>query len=157
MATAACQEGTVSIRRADAGDIDWLVSQCRDFASFFDSRHNLFPDEALAREGLWAMISNHIVFIAQKAGIPVGFVAGTLAPHMFNPAIRVLYEAFWWVTEEHRGSRAGLLLLNSFVAWGREHADWIIFTLENHSPVNDSVLLRRGFTLKERSYLMEVV
>jgi hypothetical protein len=94
-------------------------------------------------------------FIAERDG-PVGFVSGMLAAHPYNPALTVLTEMFWWVAPEARGSRAGLLLLDAFLAYGERNADWIIFTLEHHSPVNERTLTKRGFHLHERSYLYEV-
>lgn len=157
METARQDADIITIRRADAGDMDWLVGQLKEFSKFFGSIHNTFPKEEYARDGMWKMITDHVVFVAQKAGAgPVGFISGYFTPHVFNPDIRVLAETFWWVMEEHRGSRAGLHLLNAFTAWGRENADWIIFTLEEKSPVNDSVLLRRGFRPLERNYMLEV-
>lgn len=77
--------------------------------------------------------------------------------HPYNPAIRVLTETFWWVTPNARGSRAGLMLLDAFTAYGERNADWIVFTLEHHSPVNERTLTKRGFHLHERSYLREVI
>ena len=79
-----------------------------------------------------------------------------IAPHIFNPKIMTLTEVFWWVKPEHRGSRAGRDLIEEFILWGKENVDWIITTLEENSPVNDSVFLNRGFKPKERSFIMEV-
>lgn len=86
----------------------------------------------------------------------LGLIGGQLAPHPFNPELLVLTELFWWVDPEHRGGRAGAMLLDAFTAYGEEHAHWILFTLEHESPVNDRCLTKRGFALKERCYLREV-
>lgn len=145
------------IRQALPSDIDWLISQLRAFSHFFGTKKPLFGDEEQARESMLAVVQNHVVYVAENADKTLmGFIAGCLIPHPYNPKITVLSEAFWWVDELYRGTRAGLKLLNAFVAFGKAHADWITFTLEAKSPVNESCLLKRGFRLQERNYLMEV-
>lgn len=136
--------------------MDWLVSQLREFSAFFGTKKSLYGTEENARLGITNMINGHIVLVAEREGQLLGFIAGVITPHMFNPNIRVLAETFWWVAEEHRGSRAGLMLLNEFMDYGTANCDWITFALEHHSPVDEKCLLRRGFHLQERSYLMEV-
>lgn len=147
----------IQVRRATADDVPWLVSQLRDFSEFFGTKRPLFDDPAFATRGITAMVMDHLVFVAFQDDIPVGFIAGYVTPHPFNPSIRSLIETFWWVDEAHRGSRAGLSLLNTFVAWGRANADWVMCSLEARSPVKDDVLLKRGFRLQERNFLLEVV
>lgn len=148
----------MNIRPATFDDADWLLMELRDFSRFFGTRRSLFPDdERTALLGLSHLIRKEPIFVAEASdGERVGFVAGTLAPHPFNPEIMVLTELFWWVTTEHRGSSAGARLLEKFINYGREHADWINLTLEANSPINPATLERRGFRLRERSYLLEV-
>lgn len=148
---------TISVRRASSDDIDWLLSQLKLFSDFFGTKRALFPSEEHARPGVELMVASHLVLIADHPAIgPVGFIAGYVTPHPYNPSIRLLAESFWWVSEEHRGTRAGLLLLNEFVAWGKANADWVTFALEAKSPVTDRVLLDRGFVQQERTFLLEV-
>jgi hypothetical protein len=145
------------VRPASLDDIDWLLVQLQAFSVFQDTKRELFPTEAFAREALAGMIQNHLMLVADHPAVgPVGFISGYVLPHPYNPSIQMLSETFWWVAEEHRGTRAGLLLLEAFLAWGREHADWITFALEAKSPVSDDVLLKRGFKIQERSFLLEV-
>lgn len=145
------------VRLGNVGDIDWLVSQVKLFSEFFGTKRPLFSNEEYAREGLLKTMQEHILFVAtHNDGTPVGFVAGYIIPHMFNPEISVLAETFWWVQPEYRGTRAGLMLLNELVAYGKEHTDWILMALEDGSPVNEKCLTKRGFVLKERNYLLEV-
>lgn len=147
----------VTIRAAGLGDIDWLVSELKKFAKFLGTKRSLFGDEEYARNGLLMFLREpNVMFIADKDGTPVGFAGGVVTPHMFNPQIRILAEAFWWVQEEHRGSKAGLKLLNTFTEWGKRNADWVSFTLERKSPVNEKCLLKRGYVPHERTYLLEV-
>lgn len=147
----------INVRRAQASDTDWLTQELRHFAAFMDTKLPLFGDEAYVKKALSIMLESHLVLIAEsETGKPMGFIGGMIIPHVFNPEIRLLSETFWWVAAEYRGSRAGLLLLNEFVAYGKEIADWVTVALEEKSPVDDRCLTRRGFRILEKNYLLEV-
>ncbi len=146
----------VSIRRAKAGDIDWIVAELKLFAAHYQTKHPLFPDLEHAKQTIQAMIDNHVVFVAVRGEELLGFIGGILTPHFMNPAISTLAELFWWVAKEHRGSRAGVLLLNAFVLFGEDNAEWITVSIEHRSPIHEKCLLKRGFNVQERSYLKEV-
>jgi len=147
----------IKVRHAQPGDIDWIVNELRDFSDFFGTEYNMFEDEAYAVEKMLWIIKDQIAFVAEKDEELLGFIAGLVTPHLFNPNIIWLTEMFWWVPEEHRHSRAGLLLLNEFVDWGKENANWITLGLENSSPIKTESLAKRGFKLHERAFLMEVM
>ena len=145
----------VEIRRATVDDIDWLLSELKEFAKFFGTGISFYGDEMYSRQALENVLNDHVAFIAQHTEHgPIGFVVGLVTQHIFNPQVRVLTELFWWVTEKHRKSRAGLLLLEVFIKWGREHADLITIALEHQSPINENALIKRGFHLHERSYIL---
>lgn len=146
----------VTVRPATVDDVPWLIEQLRQFAEFFGSNRSLFEDEGYARAVLPTLIEQHPFFLAVQGDERIGFISGMLAPHPWNPRITLLSEAFWWVSEAHRGGRAGLMLLDAFLSVGMAKADWIVFTLEEKSPVNPATLERRGFHLHERAYLLEV-
>jgi hypothetical protein len=152
---------TMRVRRAIAADAPWLLDQLLAFDQFFGSTRSLFPSEEHAESMLLGLINDQPFVIAEKdepyyeAPRPVGFICGAIMPHPYNPALIVLSEMFWWVAEEYRGSRAGLLLLNEFVAIGKRSAHWVIMTLEQESTIDPDHLYRRGFRLKELSYLLE--
>lgn len=147
----------VQIRKATEDDIPWLIPELKKFSTFFNTKHEIFGGESHVTMGLVGIIRHHVLFIATlgDAG-PIGFIGGIVTPHLFNPKIKVLAETFWWVDESHRWTKAGLKLLNAFVEYGKENTNWITFSLENHSPVNERALLKRGFKLHERNYLCEI-
>lgn len=147
---------SVTVRPAESADVPWLLTELRAFDRFFGAARSLFPTDEQAETTLRWLIAEHVVFVASDVTGPVGFIAGTLGPHFFNPTLTYLSELFWWVTESARGSRAGALLLSAFLAYGKQHADCVVMTLEDASPVNPTSLLSRGFRLKETSYLLEV-
>lgn len=147
----------IAVRQALHSDTDWLVTQLKAFSRFADTKLQLFGDESHARLTIGGLIESQIVFVAEKGSTLLGFIAGYVVDHPFNPKIKTLSETFWWVAEEHRGSRAALLLFKAFTDWGKKNVDWICMALEAKSPVNDSALIKRGFRLQERSFLMECV
>lgn len=148
---------SITVRKAVKDDVDFLLSQLDVFSDFYGTKKRLFPNEDYAREKLTELIKGQVVFIAEKQGVgSIGFIAGILFNHPFNPDIRVLSETFWWVQEEHRNSRAGLMLLNEFTEFGKETADWVTTAIEEKSPINDRVLLKRGYKATEKNFLLEV-
>lgn len=171
MTALAAETRPVTARRAAPDDIPWMLDELEQFADFFMTppdapplRHCLWPTRAAAAPMLARLIETQPVLIAERSdyaapgAVPerVGFIAGVLAPHPLNPDIRVLSELFWWVVPEARGTRAGALLFQAFEGIGQRSADWIIMTLEAHSPVKPETLTARGYRLHERSFLKEV-
>ncbi len=147
----------ITVRRATIEDISWLLTQLTHFSRFFGSKRELCGNLPYAEGFLHQLVEKHLLLIADGEGVgQVGFVAGLVTPHPFNPDISLLAETFWWVSEEHRGSRAGLMLLDAFTDWGKKNVNWLTFGLEEISPVSDRCLTKRGFKLRERSYLLEV-
>lgn len=145
----------ITVRPAERTDVPWLMRELRQFAAFDGSKRSLFPDEDEAESMLQSMIEAHPFFIAEN-GQRLGFIAGYLHPHPWNSKVVQLTETFWWVDEEHRGSRAALKLLDYFVAFGEEVAHRIAFTLEAKSPVNTRTLEKRGFRLQETAWIREM-
>ena len=146
----------VEVRKATSEDIDWLIMQLRAFETFAGYRRSLLEDENEARVKLAEYIAHHVVLIAHDGSDRFGFIAGVIAPHPFNSRLRVLAEIFWWVMPEHRGTRAGAMLLREFEHLGRQIADWVLFSLEHNSPVREKHLTERGFRQVERAFLLEI-
>ena len=146
----------IKVLPAVEDDIPWLLKELKCFSEFHGSKIPLFADHDHAVKVVTEMVRNHLTFVAFNGEERMGLIAGYVLAHPFNPAIRVLQETFWWVPEVHRGSRAGALLLSTFIDWGKANVDWVHFGLEAKSPVSDKCLLKRGFKLQERNYLLEV-
>lgn len=166
----------ITVRPATENDVTWIIHQLRDFSQFYGTNKQLFTSAEQIRAPFTNLIEKHIVLIAEdvqdvgadvlsaqaetvspgRALMRLGFMAGTLAPHPFNPDIRVLTEIFWWTSNDKRNSRAGAKLLNTFIEIGKKTADWVALGISGPSRVNEKHLLKRGFHLQERIYLMEV-
>lgn len=144
-----------AVRRARSSDVPHLLPKLERFAQFFGGKHSLFPSMETAEAIITGLITTHPFWVAESGEKVVGFIGGVLLPHNFNPDVTVLQELFWWVDEEHRGTRAGKLLLNAYVEYGRANAHMVVMTLEHDSPVNPASLERMGFRVKEHNYMLE--
>lgn len=145
----------VTIRRANEHDVPWLFSCCEDFAKFYGSKISLAGNPNYGKAFLRMLTLEHLVFIGLKDNEPAGFIAGMITPHHFNPDIRQLAELLWWVPEQFRNTGVGMKLFEAFLEYGKANCDWITFTLEHNSPINDTFLVKRGFAMTEKAYLME--
>lgn len=147
----------MQLRKADLGDIGWLLKQLRAFDQFQGTKRSLFPEDT---EEAVSVIENLIetqpFIVAEDFSGRVGFIAGVLATHPYNSSIRMLSELFWWVDPRYRGSSAGARLLEAFVNYGKKNADMIVMTLEAKSPVDPRSLERKGFRLYEKNFMLEV-
>lgn len=144
------------IRNATLGDVPWLLEQLVALDRSVGVARSFFPPtlDAAERKVAWLVVA-HPFFVAEEAERGrLGFLAGLLAPHLFSDR-PTLSTIFWWVDEPFRGSRAGLLLLNHFVRFGREQGADVIVTLAETTPVNPDTLERRGFRAQETQYVME--
>lgn len=142
---------------ADESDMAWILQELRQFADFASTKKSLFPsDEKRAIGVIRDLIDNHVFMVAERGEERLGLIAGLVVPHVMNTDILVCYETFWWVSEAHRQSRAGLKLLTAFTDWCKEHVDWVFFSLQHNTPCSDKALLKRGYRLQESQYLLEV-
>jgi hypothetical protein len=148
----------ISVRRALPSDVDWLLGQLKAFSDSQASKHPLLgEDRDYSERFLTNLIEKHLVMVADKYGIgPVGFISGLVTPHIYNPKVMCLLENFWWVDPLHRGSRAGLRLLNEFTDWGKANVDRLNVSLQRDTAIDDRHLNRRGYALDERVYTLEV-
>ncbi len=147
----------IAVRKAATEDIEWCLGQLREFSAVYGTKQPLFPEDLdHARTCLSHFMSQHLVLVAERDGHPVGFIAGFVTPHPFNPNIRTVTEQFWWVTPEARGSSAGLRLLDAFIREAEALADWVTISIEHGSPLNSRILEKRGFRPIDTQYLREV-
>jgi len=110
---------SVDVRRANSEDIPWILDQLKNFADFYGTRKSLFGDAEYSHAFISQLVDQHLFLVAESTQFGlIGLISGTIEPHPYNPEIICLNECFWWVDEKHRGSKAGLLLLNAFTRWG---------------------------------------
>lgn len=147
----------VSVREATVADIPWLIEQLKEFSVFYDPKLSFFGDEEYVVSGIEVLIKEHVFLIAVKGTVRLGFVAGILSGHMYNPRIKVLNESLWWVEKKFRNGKAAFMLLETFIERGKkEKADLVHFVLSGKNRIKDKALLKRGFYLNERIYTKEM-
>ena len=146
----------IIIKNAVDNDIEWVVSQLAKFSEFYGTKYKLFGDTEYIKVNLKKMFDEQLFLIAFNGECRVGFISGNIFNHPFNPNIKTIIETFWWVDEAYRNTRAGALLLEAYIKYGKENCQWVIMNLEHKSPVREETLLKRGFKNQERTYLMEI-
>jgi len=148
----------IIVRRARIDDIEFMTDELELFSKEYGTIKSLIGSRENCKARLPWLIENHVVFVAfREDTTKIGFIAGIGHPHIFNQKIKVLGEVFFWVCEEYRGSRAGLLLLRSFIAEGEKNYDWVTMaTIGDNSRLKPETLEKQGFVKKETGFLLEV-
>jgi hypothetical protein len=154
------------VRPAAESDVPWLLAQLRAFDLEYETIRKFFDSEQMEEHAVWVrhMLHQGPWFLAcrledvgdEREEVPVGFIAGMLSGHPYQPDITVLTELFWWVVPEARYSRAALMLIKRFVAHGKAHADWITFSVTTKTKIHPTTLEAFGFRHLETSYVLEV-
>lgn len=150
----------ITIRPASVeNDLEWVVDGLAQFAGAYGTARSLYPGRDRALEIIGGLMTAGAFFVAEDVNRDrVGLIGGMIAPHPYNPDIRVLMEMFWYVVPERRARvRAAAALLDTFTQHGRLHADWITFgNVVGRTDASDSTMRRRGFKAHEMTYLLEV-
>ena len=146
----------MKIRVASVLDLGEMVPEGIKFLKFI--RPDKKTDSNMMYYLLHALVTKGVVFLAEKDEEIIGGIGGSVVNSHFWPDDVVLTEVFWWVKEEHRCSSAALRLMNKFIQYGKDNPEitQVVMSVEINSPLNDDVYTKRGFTLKEKSFLMEV-
>lgn len=157
---------TIKIRPADESDVYWICTQLKKFSDFYNSKYPLYDDPDFAAKRVGELVDFHYARIAyQETKHPLvlkslttrlGFLCGLLTPHYLNPSINTLSEVFWWTDPDHRRKGISSLLMDDYIEFGKQNAQWITFTTFHKTGVDDSYFLDRGFKLQEKTYLIEV-
>lgn len=90
-------------------------------------------------------------WVVKEGNTPVGAIAGLMHPALYNPALNVLTELFWYVLPEYRKGRAGYLLLKAIDEKAKESCDSLVLSLLPSSEVNYSSLGKMGLHPIEQS------
>lgn len=101
-----------------------------------------------------------IAILAMKDDKPVGMVLGQVAEMLFSHET-LAHELAWWVEPSHRGGKIAIKLLDAFEYWAKEVAkckrvQMSMVETENADRVG-KLYTRRGYTLREKAYLKELI
>jgi hypothetical protein len=138
----------MNIRFATNDDLDWLVRAVAQMSRDFNEPR-LLPDDPNYAAELWRhAIADHFALVAiDDRGKRAGLLLAWKGLHPFNPAIKTLTEALWYVERDHpKRAQIGLALMDAFVEFGGKFADRLFFSITRAGA--DS-LRRRGFVEEE--------
>lgn len=145
----------MDVRKANLIDITWILTELQSFAKFYGNDKLVDFSNTEHNERVIAdVINNHLFLIAEKNDVRCGFISGLIHPHMFNPNLKCMTELFWWISEDHRNSRAAAVLLSAYIDAGKD-CDFVTMTVEDKSQLKPQSLIKRGFKLKEFNYILE--
>lgn len=145
----------IKVRQARTEDVPWLLKELAEFSKFYGTKNKLFGDQDYNTEYIEKVMDQHFILVSENDEELTGFIAGLLMLHPFNPKVKVLQELWWWVPEKFRGGRSGFKLFKDFCDFGDKYCDMTLFTLEDASPVSETMLTKRGFVKKEVTYVRE--
>lgn len=145
----------IDIRQATEADIPWLLEELKEFSKFYNTKRSLFGNSDHNQKFMTDVVNNHFMLISENETDKTGFIAGLILQHPFNPDLKILQELWWWVPEKYRGGRSGFKLFKDFSEFGDRFCDMTLFTLEDQSPVSETMLTKRGFVKKEITYVRE--
>lgn len=98
------------------------------------------------------------VWVAIKDEEPVGMLIATVEPNMWSPKNRQMRELIWYVLPEHRQTSIGGRLFAEYCQQGElllEQAKIDGYFTTHMTTTKPIDLERRGFKLKEMTYLKE--
>jgi hypothetical protein len=144
----------ISVRFAIPQDVDFMVNAMREHANEQPYFKKLF-DEEEAPKGFRDVIMNHLALVAQdEKKNNLGFIVGTITPHLYNPKLTLLAHLLWWVEKSRRGGVAAHYLFTSFVDYGLKHADMITLSIRDDVPLKPSSFAKYGLERHDKCYIM---
>ena len=150
-------QNSVVVREARQGDSDWILEELQAFDAVMATDRSFMPsDPKVRRSRLHEFMADQLFLVAVRGEERLGFVLGVYANHLLNPETLCIYEQLYWVSHRHRGSAAGLVLLDTFIAVASRSVDWIFFSKQPWTRMADRHLDRRGFKPVDHTFLLEV-
>ena len=136
------------VRDATRDDYTDILEMGRSFARAA-GQPELIDDAAIQ-----VLDSLPILKVAENGSI-VGMASAMVYPHYWNPDVMVAQELWWWVKEDARGTRAGLMLLDELEKAAKECGASKLMMLCLDDLDGDRVgqiYLRRGYKPQERTF-----
>lgn len=102
---------------------------------------------------------HHYVRVCEHNDQVIGVLIAELGQDFWDPERRLLQERAWFVTESHRGSRAGAVL---WQAWDRDAKQYLqqrrvqAVLLSTQGPSTNFDPSRRGWNLIEQTWMKEL-
>lgn len=141
------------IRKAVVADMPLLLEQASLFIKELDTSA-INPTAAYMEKLFHALVNNHILAVAEtKDGKVAGMIGAIYTTTPLDDQCLLLSELFWWVFPEHRGTRAGWLLLKFLEEVAAHHKVPLVMSTLMTSPDVEKLLTRHGFVPAERTFI----
>lgn len=145
------------LRLATIDDIPTLIGFAKNFhrvSPYRGMRFNTRKGEKFLKSVIVGSQSEGIVLVALHDLKPIGMLVGAAHEPVFT-SNRIAMELGWWIEEEHRATRASLLIYSAYEDWakriGCSHVQGAY--LPGVSPILDEFYKKRGYIQVESSYL----
>jgi hypothetical protein len=142
------------VRLATEEDVTWVVEVAATKMLIEELGKPQYVNSQHIKTLVHTCIATKSIWIVLKNEVRIGCLAAFVVPNLFNPSITCLTEVMWWVDEEHRTGRAGLLLLKAFMDEA-DNYDEATMSLLTTSDVFNHSLEKRGFILREFGFHKE--
>ncbi|HLB68751.1 MAG TPA: GNAT family N-acetyltransferase [Thermoplasmata archaeon] len=152
----------IRVTPTSESEFPWIMVKLReqaiDYMTDGGSSLSLYGGDEHAESMLRLLRADHILLTAvTETGEAVGFIAGWVSGHPFNPAVRVATHFWWYVDPVHRHSRAASLLLSDFVVTAEDRGcQRITLCLGPRTMIRDESLEKIGFKHSDRCYVKEI-
>lgn len=137
-----------TIDQMDVEFTNFFVHEARAIAKMYGNKFKWTNFDMLgyAREGL--------VLVVRRRGVPVGAVFARLYGSIFDPEVKILMQDILYVKDGF--PIATCLLMQGFIAFGREYANHCFTMLTEQTNIKPSSLKKLGFKEVETLYRLEV-
>jgi hypothetical protein len=144
----------ISVRFAIPQDVDWIVGALRELANEHGYFKKLFDEEEAPKQ-VRLVITDGVSFVAEnEKRRELGFILGTITPHLYNPKLTLLTHFLWWVDPTYRHGVAAHYLFTAFVDYGLKHADIITMSIDEDVPLKPESFKRYGFEKHDKCYFL---
>jgi hypothetical protein len=147
------------IRHGTEADLDAIDAMGAKFLAYTAYGAIIRPEQGEVKAALRHVLENGTIFVADKGGTPVGFLAALICPAWFSPSTKTAIEMAWWMEEEHRVGTAAIRLLFAYEQWAQEQgARFIVMSdlvINGQTPLG-SMLQRLNYTMTERAFMKEI-
>lgn len=144
---------TYQLKIAEESDRSWVVNiAAKEMIENEVGRLDLYSAQQLHLI-YHKVVEDKTGIICWKDGVRVGLVVGILLPHHLKPSYTVLTEVVWYIHNDHRKSRATVMMLKAYRGLIDSKADEGVFTLLTDTPISDSSMERFGFQPAERNFI----
>ena len=147
-----------TIRYATEDDLDAIDAMCAKFLKYTSYGSIISPESGEIRLALKRVFDNGAIFVADKGGAPVGFLAALICPAWFSPTTKMAIELAWWMEEEHRVGTAAMRLMFAYEQWAMDNGAKFIcmsdLVINGQTPLGN-MLERMNYRMTERTFIKD--